>query len=135
MAIGSLSTEDDRSFELQVAGPAALLVAKMHKLAERAAEPGNPRLNNKDAFDVYRLLCAIQAPELAGEIDVLRQDVRSQEVTLEAMAEFSVLFGTPGATGTQLVVDHVRALEDPEFIAASVAELSQEFLNALAQRD
>ena len=100
-----------------------------------AGEPGNPRLNNKDAFDVYRLMYAIQAPELAEETAVLLEDVRSQEVTREAMAEFSVLFGTPDATGTQLVVDHVQTLEYPEFIAASVVDLGQEFLNALAERN
>lgn len=59
MAIGSLSTGDDRSFELQVAGAVALQVAKKHKLADRAAEPGNPRLNNKDAFNLYSTLYAI----------------------------------------------------------------------------
>ena len=68
-------------------------------------------------------------PELAWEIVVL------SEVTREALAEFNALFGTPGSTGAQLVVDHVRDLEDPVFIAASVVGQGQEFINALAQRD
>jgi hypothetical protein len=42
MGIGSLAAGDERSFELQVAGPAALLVAKIHKLADRAGEPTKP---------------------------------------------------------------------------------------------
>ena len=131
MAIGSFSPEDHRSFEIQVAGPAALLVAKIHKLADRADEQGSPRLNNKDAFDVYRLLLAIQAWELAEEAAILREHSRSQEVTEEALMQFSELFGTDSGTGTQLVVDHVSPLENPDFIAASVVALAQEFLNAV----
>ena len=131
MTIGSLSTGDRRSFDLQVAGAAALLVAKIHKLADRADKQGNPRLNNKDAFDVYRLLVAIQARELAEETAVLLEDGLSQEVTEEALSEFAELFGTASGTGTQLVVDHVGLLEDPDFIAASIVALGQEFLSAV----
>ena len=131
MAIGSFSAEDHRSFEIQVAGPAALLVAKIHKLSDRADEQGSPRLNNKDAFDVYRLLLAIQARELAEEAANLRVHSRSQEVTEEALTKFSELFGADSGTGTQLVVDHVGPLENPDFIAASVVALAQELLNAV----
>ena len=38
--IAALETSDQRSFELEVAGPAALLVSKCHKLAERTTSPG-----------------------------------------------------------------------------------------------
>ena len=134
VTIGSLSTEDARSFEIQVAGPAALLVAKIHKLADRADERGSPRLNNKDAFDIYRILFAIQAQQLVEETTILLEDHLSQEVTEEALEEFGELFGTYSGTGTQLVVDHVGPLEDPDFIAASVVALGQEFLNGVAQR-
>ena len=134
MTIGALSPEDHRSFDLQVARPAALLVAKVHKLADRASEPGNPRLNNKDAFDVYRLLFAIQAQELAEETATLLEDDRSQEVTEEALEEFADLFGTESGMGTGLAVDHVGPLEDAAFIAASVVALGQEFRDAVAQR-
>ena len=133
MGIGSLAAGDERSFELQVAGPAALLVAKIHQLADRAGEPSSPRLQNKDAFDVYRLLLAMQASELADETAVLLKDGRSQEVTEEAMGRFGKLFGTQSTPGTLLVVDHIGTLEDPAFIAASVVALGQEFLNMVAQ--
>jgi hypothetical protein len=133
MPIGALSTEDHRSFDLQVAGPAALLVAKIHKLADRAGEQGNPRLKNKDAFDVYRLLFAIRARELAEETAALLGDDLSREVTREALEDFAELFATDSGTGTRLVVDHVGPLEDPAFIAASVVSLGQEFREAVAE--
>src|SRR5213593_2524133 len=41
---------DPRSFEVSVAGPAALVVAKMHKIVERA---DTDRSQDKDALDVY----------------------------------------------------------------------------------
>ena len=35
MTLGALEPGDPRTFEINVAGPAALLVAKIHKLADR----------------------------------------------------------------------------------------------------
>ena len=52
-----------------MAGPAALLVSKVHKVWERL-EDGDVRRQEqlpKDAFDIYRLLLAIDTAELASE--------------------------------------------------------------------
>ena len=46
-----------RRVGVKVAGPASLLVSKLHKLAERLDEPG--RLKDKDALDVLRILRAV----------------------------------------------------------------------------
>src|SRR5207245_3381050 len=56
LEVVSLDPNDGRSISVRVAGPAALLIAKLHKIAERAAElAGAPqrrnRLNDKDAAD------------------------------------------------------------------------------------
>lgn len=53
-----------RSAVINVAGPAALLVAKLHKLGERVETPN--RLNDKDAHDIYRLLVATRTQDLAA---------------------------------------------------------------------
>lgn len=45
---------DDRVISARVAGPAALLVAKAYKIQQRAGEPGQRRLIDKDAGDVVR---------------------------------------------------------------------------------
>ena len=55
--IESLEDKDDRTFEVAVAGPAALLGAKLHKIAERVDTPG--RREDKDALDILRLLQAV----------------------------------------------------------------------------
>lgn len=56
--IAALEPGDRRSFTIEVAGPAALLVAKLHKLGDRDQDAPE-RLNDKDAHDVYRLLVAV----------------------------------------------------------------------------
>ncbi|MDN5856283.1 MAG: hypothetical protein L0K86_26260 [Actinomycetia bacterium] len=58
---------DGRAYTANVAGPAALLVAKLHKLGERQATPG--RLIDKDAHDLYRLLVATPTENLAAGCD------------------------------------------------------------------
>lgn len=51
--ISSFESADTRGHRLQVAGPAALLVSKLHKISERQE---SSRQNDKDALDVLRLL-------------------------------------------------------------------------------
>jgi hypothetical protein len=52
--IAALDPDDTRTAELRVAGPSALLVAKVHKIAGRAGN--EDRARDKDAVDVLRLL-------------------------------------------------------------------------------
>jgi Nucleotidyltransferase len=59
--IGALEDGDTRSFEVAIAGPGALLVAKLHKLADRVE---GDRASDKDALDVLRLLRAFEARAL-----------------------------------------------------------------------
>ena len=135
--IKALVAGDDRAYEINVAGPAALLVAKVHKLSERVDANAATRLNNKDAFDIFRLLRAVEVDELANEVDLLLTDPISASVALEAMTRFHELFGTRAAAGTQLVAQHVEGLEDLDSIIGSSVALSQELLehvsNALAK--
>jgi Nucleotidyltransferase len=56
MTVAALDPDDPRRADMAVAGPAALLVAKLHKLGERQDTPA--RLIDKDAHDIYRLLVA-----------------------------------------------------------------------------
>lgn len=56
MLIEALDPADPRSTRMPVAGTAALLVAKTHKLDDRVKERREDRLDDKDASDVVRLL-------------------------------------------------------------------------------
>jgi hypothetical protein len=71
MTVDSLDG-DGRSAVINVAGSAALLVAKLHKLGERVDTPG--RLSDKDTHDIYRLLVATETPDLAKTLQRLHAD-------------------------------------------------------------
>jgi len=76
--ITCLDPTDTRTATVWVAGPAALLVAKIHKIAERVVT--QDRVRDKDALDVLRLLRAIgTVPSPVGQ--------RLAELSAEADAE------------------------------------------------
>ena len=131
MAVRALADGDDRAYEINVAGPAALLVAKVHKLLDRVNADANRRIDSKDAFDVFRLQQAVETAELIDEINLLAAAEVSAEVTAEAMAGFRELFGTPTGPGTLLVAEHVAGIEDREVIIASSVALSEELIRGV----
>ncbi len=133
--VSTLVPDADRSCNLKVAGPAALLVAKVHKIGERVTAGGSHRreMLHKDAFDIYRLLLAIETAEMATEFKLLQSHEVSSRVTSEALSTFQRLFGAPSGMGTQLVVRSILNLEDSDFITASTVALSQDLLKATAQ--
>lgn len=98
---------DPRSIVVNVAGEAALLVAKLHKLGDRLNEPH--RLEAKDAGDVYRLFDNITPNELASRLQLLLNDERSTEVTAAAFTYGDTLFSAITSPGVQLGVDALRA--------------------------
>ncbi|MDE2886522.1 MAG: hypothetical protein OXO53_15735 [Chloroflexota bacterium] len=130
--VSSLVPGADRSCLLKVAGPAALLVAKVHKIGERLQDPDLRRRDQlpKDAFDIYRLLRAIDTAEMVEEFRILQAHEISSPVTSEALSMFQRLFSTPSGMGTELVVRAVPSTEDLDFIAASSVALSQDLLEA-----
>ena len=131
MTIRALGAEDGRAFEINVAGPAALLVAKIHKLAERIDANDVTRLNNKDAFDIFRLLRAVDTDEFASEVEVLLSSPISAPVTVAAITRFRELFETAAGAGTQLVTQHVEGLEDPATIVRMSVTLSRDLIEGV----
>lgn len=129
MTIESLDPADDRQIAVTVAGPTALLIAKLHKLYERQ---GNPtRLDNKDALDVYRLLEAIPTETFAGAIPALLADERSEEVTRLALSYLRDLFGSRNSLGSRMAGQAVELLDDPDRIAAACGYLAEDLLASI----
>ena len=131
----SLVPGADRSCFLKVAGPAALLVSKVHKIGERLEDSDVRRQEQlpKDAFDIYRLLRAFDTAELASEFGLLQSHEISSRVTSGALSTFGSLFGSRSDMGTRLLVRSVGALEDPAFIIESSVALSQDLLQAVSE--
>ena len=126
--IGSFREGDDRRFNIRVAGPAALLVAKLYKVWERRAEPR--RLENKDAADIFRLLQAIPTDKLAAGLAKLRSGPISATVSAKALDFLQRLFGETEGLGIKLLRAAVEGLDDPDVAAASCLELAKDIIQA-----
>ncbi len=126
--IGSLRENDERRFHIQVAGPSALLIAKLHKLWERRNAPS--RLENKDAADVFRVLQAIQRERLVAGFRRLREDSISQATAVLALDFLEGLFTRSDALGINLLRAAVTGLDDPDVAAASCLELANDLLRS-----
>jgi hypothetical protein len=129
--IRALATDDRRIYIANVAGPAALLVAKLHKLGERQATPG--RLVDKDAHDVYRLLVAIPTDRLALRLAQLRVDDLAGPVTEQALTFLAELFASGfDALGSVMAGRAEEGIGEPQVVSAAVAALSEDLVAALS---
>lgn len=120
---------DPRSVDVKVAGPAALLIAKLHKISDRLDQPN--RIDNKDAHDIYRILVAIETAALAKTTRRLLAEAVSAEITEEAIEILRQLFGTPVAAGSRMAAAAEEGLGDPEQVALAVSILTEDLLVAL----
>ncbi len=131
MIISSFDPTDNRSVTMNVAGPGALLVTKIHKIAERADEPH--RLSNKDSLDVLRLLQATETADLASRLKQLLGDELSASVTSEAIEKLTPLFGSADAVGVLMAIRAAEPGANPDFISASMPALISDLLMALTK--
>lgn len=130
MTIRALANDDDRAVEARVAGPAALLVAKLHKLGERQ-EKAPARLSDKDAYDVYRLLVAIQTDKLTESLTRLLADQLAGDVTSTALTFLAQLFGSAQSIGSVMAGRAEELVGDPAVVAAASAALAGDLLTAM----
>ncbi len=127
--VGSFETSDPREFRLAVAGPAALLVTKLHKLGERAEEAS--RLQDKDAMDILRILQAISTEELVRGFSKIFADDISKKVGEEAIDYLEKLFSAPDRIGCQMAGRSLEGLEDYDTVTISCAYLAGDLLGHL----
>jgi hypothetical protein len=127
MTVAALAADDGRVLTASVAGPAALLVSKLHKLAEREGDPD--RLADKDAHDIYRLLTKVPTADLVSSFSWLRGDTIAGGPTRTALAALDRLFarGT-GARGSMMAGRAETGLGAPEVVSASVSVLAADLL-------
>lgn len=128
--VNSLDPADTRAFAVAVAGPAALLVAKLHKIAERV---GTKRAEDKDALDVLRLLRGVEAKVLGGALVMLAKDHRSGAITTEAIEYLATLFGKEDSPGCLMAGRAAFPGEPADVIAKSAAILAAEVLRAIGR--
>jgi hypothetical protein len=128
--VESLDSSDSRSFEIFIAGPSGLLIAKIIKIYERLENKRD--LKNKDAYDVYRLLAAVPTDVFVEGVETLVRNALSEEVTREAIGALSTLFGVgEKAPGALLAGEAEQGIGSPEIVAQSVSALAQDLLEKL----
>jgi hypothetical protein len=103
--IVAIDPSDSRRVSAQVAGPAALVVAKVHKIAERAESARGARSQvDKDAGDIYRLIQVTSLDEMVARFRSARDAEISRAVTDAALVQMGELFGKVGLPGVEMVV-------------------------------
>lgn len=130
MLVTSLDSTDHRTHTANVAGPGALLIAKMHKLGERQANPG--RLIDKDAHDLFRLLVTTTTEDMARILRLLREDDFAATTTVQGLAYLNDMFARgPEAPGSIMAGRAEEGVGDPITVAMSAAVLAADLLEAL----
>jgi hypothetical protein len=130
VTIEALEPNDLRTFDLRVAGPAALLTAKAIKIIERLgqAETQPDRVKEKDALDAFRILRAIETPILVDGFASHRDDFHAAAVSDEAIEIYRAHASTPRGRIAQLAASAAHG--DPT-VAPAFASLVADLLASL----
>jgi hypothetical protein len=115
--IAALDDSDPRRFTVRVAGPAALVVAKVYKLRDRLVQGNADRIADKDAADVYRLMLTVPVSEILLRLRPMLADETAGPVCRDAVDLMAQLFGAPGAEGVRMATDALRVAVPPERVA------------------
>ncbi|MFJ8732225.1 hypothetical protein [Streptomyces bauhiniae] len=95
LRVTGLEAEDRRAITVNVAGPAALLVAKAFKISDRLSDFDKrpDRLTDKDAGDVLRIMMTTPARHTAARFAELCADTRIGSTATQGLEKLQVLFG------------------------------------------
>lgn len=130
MDIGALDPHDSRVYTARVAGPASLLIAKLHKIGERTKAPD--RLVDKDAHDIYRMLVAVPTAQLASTLRSLAANPICSDVTGTALGHLEQLFASgTDALGSMMAGRAEEGIGHPDQVALAVSLLASDTLEAI----
>lgn len=128
MRLVGLEQGDARNVDVRVAGPAALLVAKVHKIDDRQ---GSDRQTDKDALDVLRLLRGTETDDLVARYAKLLGDKRSEEAARRGRELLEAQFGRRKNIGVEMAIRSAGVLGDAEEIPVLFEALVGDFLALL----
>lgn len=139
MVIEALDPADTRQHEIAVAGPAALLVAKLHKIHERIDDPRRNPTIAKDALDILRIHRGCTEDDLAERLNRLLALASASDdvgratgaIAHEATGFLRSYFATPAARGCDLAVRAGAGTGDAEELRASLVELVRRLLKRI----
>lgn len=128
MSLSALEKGDARTVDVRVAGPAALLVAKVHKIDDRK---GSDRASDKDALDVLRLLRGTQTDDLAMRYATHLGDERSEQAARRGRELLAAQFAGARNVGVEMAIRSAGVVGDAEEIGAQFEALVGDLLTAL----
>jgi hypothetical protein len=134
MSIRSLEPDDGRSAQIRVAGIAALIIAKAHKIADRIEGGRGDRLKDKDAADVIRLMQVRSPTAVAAKLRLLRSHVDAGASTTSGLVRFERLFGTRAGDGIEMAARSLRGSVPSERVRAICLAWTRELNAALGDR-
>ena len=128
MTVSAVDPTDDRQMTVEVAGVAALLVAKAHKIHDRVQTARPDRLSDKDAADVYRIMQTARPAAVADTLRDLLATPLSAEVTRQALDYMEELFGRRAADGVAMAQRALRLAIDEAQIATLCIAFTEQIL-------
>jgi hypothetical protein len=135
ISVSALDPSDPRHVDAQVAGVAALLIAKAHKLQDRLESDDGARAHDKDTADVYRLMRGSSAADVADTLSRLSDhEVAGQSVKL-GIAYLLAQFSRRRATGVRMAMRSFRLAIPEAQIATLCVAYSRQLADALETRD
>lgn len=129
--VAALESGDARSFDVEVAGNAALFVAKAHKIHDRLASQRPGRVEDKDASDVYRLMQTTSPSEIGQKLAELRDHEMAGAATTAAITYLTELFGRRGAEGIRMATRALRLAIPEEQITALAPSFIERMLDSM----
>lgn len=131
MTVNALDPADHREVTVEVAGVAALLVAKAHKIRDRVASGRANRLSDKDAADVYRIMQTNRPGTVAETMATLIDDPLSAEVILQALNFMRDLFARRAGEGVAMAQRALQLAVDPNQVATLCVAFTERVLATL----
>ena len=118
MVVASLDPGDRRSLEVEVAGVAALLVAKAHQLHDRLDQGKTHRVDDKDASDMVRIMRTTVPTQVGKTLARLSGDKVAGHPTQNAVLYLDELFGRRGRPGIDMAARALRLAMDADTVEA-----------------
>ena len=128
MTVAALDLADGRQVTVEVAGVAALLVAKAHKIRDRLETGRTDRLSVKDAADVHRIMQTTRPAAVAETMRTLIEDPMSAEVTAQAQDIMRDLFGRRAGEGVAMAQRALQLAVDPAQVATLCVAFTEQLL-------
>jgi hypothetical protein len=135
LTIAALDPTDTREVTVEVAGVAALLVAKAHKIHDRVLAGKFDRISDKDASDVYRIMQTARPADVAETLRELLADPVAGPVTDQALSYMNELFGRRAGEGVAMAQRALRLAIAEAQVATLCVAFTEQILATPSQRE